>query len=353
MRSSAIRRSGVIEVMAVRLKPWLGTRRGRPSKETLFDRPGCQRHAGQERSGSVWATRRLAWIYLALPPMFWGSNFIVGEALHEEIDPLSLNYLRWLIASIFLLPIGWSALRRCWRSIAARWPWTLALSLLGVVSFNTLVYSALSMTTSAQSALIHAATPFVTMVLAMQLIGERFCRRLLAGSLLSFGGAVLVITGGVLSLSFNCGDGLILVTVVIWALFTVMLKRRPPEVPALALLSVVVLIGVIIQTPLYFIFGDSVLDLVDQAPETLVGALYLGVVASVIAYWLWDQGIAAVGPAAASQYFHLVPLSASIMAWSLLGEPLSIQHVIGAGLVLVGLVIGKGDTHVVRSSSHH
>ena len=287
---------------------------------------------------------------LLLPPILWGSNFVVGRAVHDAIDPISLNYIRWLIAFVLLAPLSWPALRRCWRLIAARWLWILVLSLLSVVSFNTLVYLALSMTTSAQGALIHAATPFVTMAFAMILIGEPFCARQLGGSLLSFGGAVLVITDGVVSLSFNHGDGLMLVTVLIWALFSVLLKQRPREVPALALLSVVIAAGIIIQTPLYLVFGGSFLDLVGQAPEALAGAVYLGVAASALAYWLWDKGIEAAGPTAASQYFHLMPLSAAVMAWCVLHETLSTFQWVGAGLVLLGLIAAQGPSILKRCS---
>ena len=105
-------------------------------------------------------------VCLFLPPVLWGSNFVVGRAVHDVVDPITLNYWRWVVALFLLGPISWQALRRCWVSIAERWVWVLALSILSVVAFNTLVYLALRITTSAQGSLIHAATPFVTMVVS-------------------------------------------------------------------------------------------------------------------------------------------------------------------------------------------
>jgi drug/metabolite transporter (DMT)-like permease len=225
--------------------------------------------------------------------------------------------------------------------IAKRWLWIIALSLLGVVSCNTLIYLALTMTTSAQGALIHAATPFVTMALAIMLTGERFDGRQLAGSLLSLCGAILVITGGVLSSSFHKGDGLMLISVLVLALFSVLLKLRPREMPALALLTVVILVGVVLQAPLYLAFGASVVDLIEASPETIASALYLGVFASAVAYWLWDKGIEAFGPTAASQYIHLMPIAAAVIAFCFLDETLSVYQWLGGALVLLGLITAQ------------
>lgn len=74
----------------------------------------------------------------------------------------------------------------------------------------------------------------------------------------------------------------------------------------------------------------------NQAPEGLIGAVYLGVVASALAYWLWDNGVAAIGPTATSQYSCLMPLFAAILGWSILGESLSFEQGIGVGMVSFG-----------------
>ncbi|MEZ5931046.1 MAG: EamA family transporter [Alphaproteobacteria bacterium] len=313
--------------------------------------PTFRYRAAETSTGGHWhAMARLCQVLvcLLLPPILWGSNFVIGRAVHGTIDPFSLNYYRWLIAFVVLAPMSWPALRGCWRSIVRRWRWVLTLSLLSVVSFNTLVYTALTMTTSAQGALLHAATPLVTMALALILLGDRFCGRQLAGCLLSFGGAVLVISNGVITFSLNHGEGIMLVTVAIWALFTVLLKIRPADVPALALLQSLILVGLVVQTPFFLAYGTSPHEILERSPEALIAALYLGVAASALAYWLWDKAIEIVGPTAASQFFHLVPLSAAIMAWSVLGESLSIRQWIGALLVLAGLMAAQGPAIMQR-----
>ncbi|NJO38624.1 MAG: EamA family transporter [Rhizobiales bacterium] len=64
-----------------------------------------------------------ALVFLLLPPIFWGSNFVVGRAVHGEIDPVSLNYWRWVFALLLLAPLGWRALVDAWPLLRARWRW--------------------------------------------------------------------------------------------------------------------------------------------------------------------------------------------------------------------------------------
>ncbi|NJO38623.1 MAG: EamA family transporter [Rhizobiales bacterium] len=210
--------------------------------------------------------------------------------------------------------------------------------MLSVVCFNTLVYAALSTLPAAEGAMIHAATPFVTMVVSALLLGERFCLCQISGAILSFSGALLVIGTGAVAWSYTSGDSLMLLTVVIWAFYSVLLKLRPPELPPGVLLLAVIAVGVVVQTPLYLAVGAPVTLLIHSSGTILCFMVYLGVVASALAYWLWDKGVAAVGPAVACQFFHVVPLAAAILAWSYLGETMSTQQLGGGCLVLLGIV---------------
>jgi drug/metabolite transporter (DMT)-like permease len=290
-------------------------------------------------------------IFLLPPPIFWGSNFVVGRALHGEIDPFPLNYWRWVIALLLLAPLGWRQLVAAWPVLCRCCGWTLCLSVLSVVAFNTLVYAALETLPAGEGALIHAATPFASMAVAALLLGERFGLRQIAGAVLSFAGAALVIGTGTFLWSDSAGGGLMLFTVVIWAFYSVLLKLRPPDLPPFALLLAVIAVGVIIQTPLYLLVGAPPGLLIDGSPEIFCGVVYLGAVASALAYWLWEKGVAAVGPAAACQFFHVVPLSAALLAWAGLGEALTLQQGAGASLVLLGITCTLWRTGAPQSVS--
>ena len=285
------------------------------------------------------------------PPILWGSNFVVGRALHGDVDPFTLNYWRWVVALLVLTPCCWRMLIEAWPLLRARWRWVVTLGALSVVSFNTLVYAALDTLPAGEGALIHAATPFVAMIISAWVLGERFRLWQISSACLSFLGAVLVIGASAMAWSSVVGDGLMLLSVMVWALYSVMLKFRPPALRPQALLLAVILVGVLIQTPFYVALGDPVMLLDQSSTKALVGIIYLGVVASVLAYWLWDKGIAAVGPAAATQFFHIVPVSAAVLGWAYLGEALSKLQVAGVCLVMLGIACTIGQARIRPAAS--
>jgi hypothetical protein len=84
---------------------------------------------------------RLA-LLMTVPPLMWAGNAIVGRLMVGEVPPLTLNFLRWLLTALILLPLGWRALRQP-ATPAQRWRYLLMVGLLGVGMYNALQYLAL------------------------------------------------------------------------------------------------------------------------------------------------------------------------------------------------------------------
>jgi drug/metabolite transporter (DMT)-like permease len=140
------------------------------------------------------------------------------------------------------------------------------------------------------------------------------------------------------ALSVNAGDLWVLAAVLAWAFYTVLLRRRPPGVDALALLSVLVAVGVAWIAPFYaweIARGESMrLDLV-----TVASVAYVGIFPSVLAYAFWNQAVGEVGPNRAGVFIHLLPAFGSLLAILLLGEAFRAFHAAGIGLILLGVTL--------------
>ena len=105
------------------------------------------RHANRD------LTQLLGFFALILPPLLWAGNFVVGRAARAEVPPMMLAFARHFVALVFLLPFGWTAIRRdLKRHWDCRWR-LLSASLAGMVAFNLLTYSGLQFTTASSGQL--------------------------------------------------------------------------------------------------------------------------------------------------------------------------------------------------------
>ena len=135
---------------------------------------------------------------LCLPPLLWAGNAVVGRLMVGQVPPQSLNALRWSIAGVLLLPLGWRLLATPESRAALwqrRWP-LLRLGLLGVTAYNALQYLALTTTTPLNATLIAASGPVCMLLLGYALHGERPLRRQWWGCVLSLVGVLVVVGRG-------------------------------------------------------------------------------------------------------------------------------------------------------------
>jgi drug/metabolite transporter (DMT)-like permease len=284
-------------------------------------------------------------LLLALAQLLWAGNFVLGRAMSAHIPPVALAFWRWAVALAVLLPLTWRSVRGCWPAIRGSLGVLVPLGVLGVGNFNTLVYVGLGQTSATNAALLNSACPAFILMLAPLLGGPRPGRAQVAGILTSLVGVLVIVARGdprtLLGLSFNRGDGWVLAAVLSWACYTVLLARRPAGVPAMALLTVTVAIGLGWIAPFYAVEAWRGAR-VTPDPATLATLAYVGVLASVVAYAAFNQGVAALGPQRSGAFLHLLPAFAVVLAALLLGEAFHAYHAAGIGLVLLGVRVAGG-----------
>ncbi|NQU62420.1 MAG: DMT family transporter [Rhodospirillales bacterium] len=283
-----------------------------------------------------------AFLLLALATLCWAGNFVLGRAMYAEIPPFTFNFWRWfgamLILAPFVAPSAWQhrqAIRSHWRILTV-------LALLGITVFNSLAYTALNTTTAVNAALIVASLPVVIMILSFVIYRDRITRRQGVGLALSLVGVVIIVIKGdwavLAALDVNAGDIWMTVGVFVWALYCVLLRDRPKDLPPLVFLFAITVIGVAFLAPIYglelAVKGGIALTL-----DNLLSLAYVSVFASVVAYIAWNRGVAEVGANRAGFFSHLMPVFATILAVVLLNESLFAYHAAGVGLIGSGLAL--------------
>jgi drug/metabolite transporter (DMT)-like permease len=304
------------------------------------------------RDGSVVVklTGRMA-LLLTLPPLLWAGNAVVGRLMVGSVPPLALNAMRWALASLLLLPLGWRVLGSAEerRRVAERWPELALLSFLGVGCYNALQYLALTTSTPLNVTLIAASSPLWMMGIGALFYRVRPHGREWLGAALSLAGVLVVLSRGdaaaLARVHFVTGDLLMLLAVVAWAFYSWLLARPPATMRGEArprwnwaeLLLVQTLFGGTFAAAAAGAEAVATHASVHWSPGVLLALAYVAVGPSLIAYRCWGMGVAAVGPAVAAFFANLTPLFAALLSALMLGEAPQPYHGLAFALIVAGI----------------
>ncbi len=297
------------------------------------------------------------WAYLLLTgsALFWSGNFVIGRAFASDIAPLTISYLRWSLALLCLLPFSVLTLIRQWPIIRAHWGRLLFMGVFGVAGFNTLAYLGLSYTTATNALLINSFIPILIILLSRIYPGTPIRLVQLLGIVISSLGVILLVAKGsldnLLALRINRGDLWVLTAAFVWAVYSISLRWRPLELSASAFLTVTMIVGVAVLSPIYWFNWLDEPAFVVTTPNLLAIA-YVALFASLGAFLCWNQGVKMIGADTAGQFIHLMPVFGTIMAIAFLGERLAWFHLVGAAAIGSGIYLSlrKSQTRP-RSSS--
>ena len=282
------------------------------------------------------------WAYLLLTgsALFWSGNFIIGRAFAPDIAPLTIAYLRWSLALICFLPFTVPALIRQWPIIRTHWSWLLFMGAVGVAGFNTFAYLGLRQTTATNALLINSFIPILIILLARIYPGTLIRLPQLLGIVVSTCGVVVLVTQGSLenlaAFRLNQGDLWILVAAFFWASYSIGLRWWPVDLSASTFLSVTMLIGFVILSPIYWFNWLQEPPFVASV-SNLLAIVYVALFASLASFLCWNQGVRTVGPGTAGQFIHLMPVFGTVMAVGFLGERLFWFHILGAAAIATGI----------------
>lgn len=273
--------------------------------------------------------------------LLWAGNSIVGRAVRFDVPPFTLAFLRWLGATLVLMPFAIGPLRRDWRALLGGWKIVLLLGVLGIGAFNALLYSGLRHTTATNALLLQAAIPAAVMLLDRVLFGVRSAGWQMVGVTFSILGVVAIVFEGdpaaAMRLHFGLGDVLILAAVVVWAIYTVFLRQRP-QVGPVSFVAATFAMGVLAMAPLAA--WEWVQGMRVHWGGSVFGALaYVALLPSLLSYFIYNWAAGVVGPARAGQAITMMPLFGAFLSAALLGEALHGYHFAGMALIVLGIVL--------------
>lgn len=286
--------------------------------------------------------------YLTLATILWAGNAIAGRALVGSISPVSLSAVRWGLAALMLLPLGW----RIFKPGSALWQNTgrfLVLGLLGVGSYNVLLYLALQTSTAINVTLIGASMPIWMLFIGAVFYKVRPTLLQMVGAIVSLIGVTVVLTRGeptsLLSMEVVMGDLLIMLATILWAFYSWMISRPGESTerqwPWAEFLMAQVFIG-FMWTMLFesveIATGHAFIEL-----NYWTGALiiFVAIGPSLIAYRCWGLGVNGAGPTVAAFFANLIPLFTALLSAAILGDPPQLFHGLAFALIVIGILVSS------------
>jgi len=288
--------------------------------------------------------RALGWnapyLLLTLAVLFWSGNFIVGRAIAGDVPPVTLAFWRWTIGLVFILALGHRQLRADLPALRRNWPMVVLLAALGIAAFNTLVYFGLRSTTAVNGLLLQSAMPLIILLCSFLLFRERPRRSQVIGVAVSIVGVMTIACRGDISvlvtLSVNRGDVLILIAVTCYALYSALLRKRPPVRP-FSFLAATFFLGALMLLPLYameLLEGQHIAP----RPSSYLAILYVAAFPGFLSYLFFNRGVELVGANRAGHFLHLMPVFGSALAVVFLGEAIRGFHIAGIVLIAGGIL---------------
>lgn len=287
-------------------------------------------------------------VLLTIPPLLWAGNAVVGRLVNDLVPPVTLNFLRWVLAFVILLPLAPWLLRRGSGLWAHRRRFAL-LGLLGVGTYNALQYLALKTSTPLNVTLVASSAPLWMMALGALFFQARVSRPQLLGALLSMAGVLVVLARGdgsqLAALRLVPGDLFILLATLSWAWYSWLLTRRDEPEPIRSDWAAFLLAQVVFGLGWSGLFSAAEWTLTDARITwgwPLAGALvFIAVGPAVLAYRCWGLGVQRAGPAVAAFFANLAPLFAALMSAAFLGEAPRPYHALAFALIVGGIVVSS------------
>ena len=274
--------------------------------------------------------------------LIWGATPASGKFTVEAFSPLMITGMRFALMSavlfLWLLILGDKKSLKPPKQVLIV---CFFMGFMGMLVHNGLLFLGLSYTTATNTALIESIGPTATTVLAFIFLGERLNRYGWLGIAISCVGAVCIVAKGslevILNLSFNIGDVIILFAEIAWSAYVVISWQIHGRLGTIAVTAWSGLLGSL----QCFVVGalTGTLHVYTVTPQALLGFAYLVVFSGLFAFVAWNYAVQYVGASKAGVFVYLVPLTGGIVGVVFLGEDLHPAVVVGAILILSGVIL--------------
>ena len=281
-------------------------------------------------------------LFALLATLLWSVNMVIASGIKGHIPPIGLAFWRWTVACIVLAPFAIKNTLANFKIVKKHIWYLMLTAVLGITIFNTLIYFAGKTTSAVNLSLIAISIPLFIVVLSRIIFKETVSNMKIVGIATIITGVLVLISKGslqaLLHISFAVGDLLMLVACFFFAYYTILVRKKPEELSPKVFLFSVFVIGTFLLSPFY-IYEHIYFNKVIFDTKTILVTTYVGVCASLISFYLWNEAIRLIGTSKTALIYYLIPVFSGILAYSFLNQAIVLTQIISMGIIVSGLLI--------------
>ncbi|MED0950661.1 DMT family transporter [Bacillus mobilis] len=280
-------------------------------------------------------------ICLSLAASIWGGMYVVSKYVLDFIPPLTLVWLRFIIAFVVLYAILKIAEKKQKKKVTIRKKDWLLFAWIGFIGYFisiTCQFIGTKLSDAHTGSLVTSATPAFMVIFAAIILQEKLTARRLLSTIIATIGVIIVIGWDIEIGSYFIGTIILVGAAITWALLSIYVKIASAQFSSLVITTYAIFFS------LFFITPFMIWELQSTSFETvntyvILGVVYLGVVSTAGAFFLWNKGLELMDASIGSLFFFFQPIVGSLLGWLLLNETLNSNFFIGGILIVCSVFI--------------
>ncbi|PEX32266.1 EamA family transporter [Bacillus cereus] len=280
-------------------------------------------------------------ICLSLAASIWGGMYVVSKYVLDFIPPLTLVWLRFIIAFVVLYMILKIAEKKQKKKVTIRKKDWLLFAWIGFIGYFisiTCQFIGTKLSDAHTGSLVTSATPAFMVIFAAIILKEKLTARRLLSTIIATIGVIIVIGWDIEIGSYFIGTIILVGAAITWALLSIYVKIASTRFSSLVITTYAIFFSLFFITPfMVWEFQSSPIEHVNM--YVLLGILYLGIISTAGAFFLWNKGLELMDASIGSLFFFFQPIVGSLLGWFLLNETLSSNFFIGGILIICSVFI--------------
>ncbi|ARX67166.1 MULTISPECIES: DMT family transporter [Bacillus] len=280
-------------------------------------------------------------IYLSLAASIWGGMYVVSKYVLDFIPPLTLVWLRFIIAFVVLYGILKLAEKKQKKKVTIRKKDWLLFAWIGFIGYFisiTCQFIGTKLSDAHTGSLVTSATPAFMVIFAALILKEKLTARRLLSTIIATIGVIIVIGWDIEIGSYFIGTIILVGAAITWALLSIHVKIASIQFSSLVITTYAIFFSLFFITP-FMIWELQAASIGTVNTYVILGVLYLGIVSTAGAFFLWNKGLELMDASIGSLFFFFQPIVGSLLGWLLLNETLNSNFFIGGILIICSVFI--------------
>ncbi|MGE1061994.1 DMT family transporter [Megasphaera paucivorans] len=276
--------------------------------------------------------------YLIAAASIWGGLYVISKIVMDVLNPMELVWVRYLIAVIILIIMG-KIMKESWHVQWKDVPLIIFIGLCGYVVSIWAQFAGTQLSSAQTGSVITSSSPAFMVIFSKLILHEKITFRKGASVLMATVGVLFIVGLGQVNQNFQLGSLILVLAAMTWAIISVLIKKIPEEYSILAVTTYAMLAALLIITPAEISIWNNTIIYTILEPKILAGILYIGVISTAGAFYLWNKGIQMVDASTGGIYLFFQPLTGTFLGGLFLGEQIGIPFIFGSVLIFISIIL--------------